>query len=391
MPVTIHRPPVEGKDFSADAWGRTDQSTSDASLLQGSCKKESAKAKRVIQSSFSNLSHERVFSSPNGFVRAVWSAYSNHHHLSLRPEDIWFSILSQLSFYINKNSEELRSLFVAHEGKKDIVVKTYGSTETVDFGKLAVTMTQMMRESVVDPELVGWIMPDFTTTETADTVTAAVLMMGTMQNYFSYGVDIGCGIPSVTLLGAKDDWTKIRNRVEKIPQFGKEAEQFAKLLRPVLDHFLLSFDDPTDTKVVDFWANICDERPYGSGSDYLTGWITAFCFWTNQGYCLFYSEQLARWMPKTITVDGVKFHPVSTEKIPGGFTSVPVKVNDHGLEFTTRMVAGSVGIRVSSSPPESSLDEGPSIESQALESREKLDSIQPVSGWWIYELKEGEE
>ena len=69
-------------------------------------------------------------------------AYNLHHHLRIRPEDVWLSILTQLSFYINAHAEELRGKFVAHEGKKELEVGfDTGSHYTIDYGVFAKKMT----------------------------------------------------------------------------------------------------------------------------------------------------------------------------------------------------------------------------------------------------------
>ncbi|KAI4259866.1 MAG: hypothetical protein L6R42_004339 [Xanthoria sp. 1 TBL-2021] len=86
-----------------------------------------------------------------------------------------------LSFHINAHAEELRSFFVAHEGREELEVLDEGTIKTVDFGPLAVRMTKEMDKHIVDPDLRQWILPDFSTTTHTDTVTAAVLIMGAMQ------------------------------------------------------------------------------------------------------------------------------------------------------------------------------------------------------------------
>ncbi|KAK3618573.1 hypothetical protein LTR56_024565 [Elasticomyces elasticus] len=90
----------------------------------------------------------------NGFVNAGITAYSRHHHLVIRPEDIWNAVLTQLSFYINAHAEELRGQFVAHEGKKRLEVKyDSGDRYTVDFADFAEKIGYLIEENVVDPEL----------------------------------------------------------------------------------------------------------------------------------------------------------------------------------------------------------------------------------------------
>lgn len=173
MPVTIALTSHLGQP-----WIHPPPVVSTEQLLERSCLVEYRNCKNVIQSSFNDFSNAAICSSSNGFVRACYHAYSNHHHLTLRPEDIWFAILSQLSFHINAHAEQLRSFFVTHEGREKLEVFDVGTIKTVDFSPLAVRMTKEMDKHVVDPDLRQWVMPDFTTTMDTDTVTGAVLMMG---------------------------------------------------------------------------------------------------------------------------------------------------------------------------------------------------------------------
>ena len=67
------------------------------------------------------------------------------------------------------------------------------------------SLGRLLEENVVDTGLREWIILDFSTTTRDDRVVAGVLMMGTLQKYFSYMFSIVCGIPSVTLLGTEED------------------------------------------------------------------------------------------------------------------------------------------------------------------------------------------
>ena len=77
-----------------------------------------------------------------------------------------------------------------------------------------------------------------------------------------------------------------------------------------------------------------------------------------------------------LELDGVSYHDVDISDIPNGFASVPVLVDDNGKEYKTKMIAGSLGIKVT--------EKG---NSQAG-AEEKLDSLQSLSGWMMYEIKE---
>jgi hypothetical protein len=317
-------------------------------------------------------------------VYAAFDAYNQHHHLTIRPDDIWFTILSQLNFYINKHAEELRDKFVAHEGRKALIIQDVGSIETVDFGVFARRMTGLIQENVKDPNLRDWIMPTFSTTTVDDRTTAAVLMMGSLQEYFSYTCDVMCGIPSVTLLGERADYEDIYGRLDKLEELGQQTADWAKLLRPVLRRFVSSFDEEMTAEVKDFWTKIAHWEG-GSGISRLSGWLTAFCFWRNDGESLHHYDPLKSANPERphsmelghnvkrpkYELDSVMYHSLELDDIPSGFASVPVKVDGKGIVYNTKMVAGSMGISVGMSREDG---------------EEKLDKVRSLSGWFMYEL-----
>ncbi|KAJ5198462.1 uncharacterized protein N7498_007579 [Penicillium cinerascens] len=361
MPVTL-----KTSDTEPVPWARSEAATSEA-LLRGSCKEEWMRGGKIIRSSFEEAfddPHSHISPSRHGFVYAAWDSYSNHHSLVLRPEDIWFSILVQLSFYINGHAEELRSHFVSHKGTKELEVERDGSIKTVDIGEMAIEMTELLQANVHHPGLRDWIMPSFSTTTKSDKAVAAILMMGSLQKYFAMTMVLRCGIPSVTLLGERDDWVQIQTKIELLPFFfppeaSKEPTKFASALRPVLQNFVSSFDKPNSDYLRNFW-NSCISQSQESGLVYLTGWVTVFCFWDNKGKCLYKTQD------STLHPSGMTFPNISTGDIAPGYASVPVKVVDRNqyLTFHTLMVAGLVGIEVDGND---------------------ATSIRPYSGWWMIE------
>ncbi|KAG9196293.1 hypothetical protein G6011_01414 [Alternaria panax] len=380
MPVTLTVADHISKSYYS---GELKAASSDA-LLRGTSPQDFQNCKWIVQSSVSKdeFSNSHIIESNNGFVHAAFTAYSRHHHLIIRPEDVWFAILSQLNIYINANAEALRDHFVSHQGQKELKVEEVGNIHTVDFGVLARRMTALIQENIKDPNLRDWIMPAFSTTTVSDRTTAAVLMMGSMQAYFKYKCCLMCGIPTVTLLGERADYEDILTRLEKLPELGPEASTFADLLRPVLRNFIATFDPEQSAISHDFWSKIAHRLGGGSGPSYLGGWLTAFCFWDDKGKCM-YDQQIGSsgWNsratnPEQLELDGVSYHHVDTDDIPSGFASVPVLVDDNGKEHKTKMIAGSLGIKVTSK-------DGP----QAGMNEEKLDSLQSLSGWMMYEIK----
>lgn len=76
----------------------------------------------------------------------------------------------------------------------------------------------------------------------------------------------------------------------------------------------------------------------GSGPTYCSGWITAFCFWKEDGGSLYSA------LGHGMEMDDVSYHRIEADEVPLGYSSVPVNVDDNGDVFDAMMVAGSVEI-----------------------------------------------
>ncbi|OJI97963.1 hypothetical protein ASPVEDRAFT_79635 [Aspergillus versicolor CBS 583.65] len=383
-------------------------------LFEWSCHKDYRSSERLMQHSFppSLFRTSHISPSHHGFVWAVFLAYSGHQNLTVRPEDVWFSILTQVRYYINAHAEELRSSFVSHEGKKELVAVDNTLIGGPDFGAMALKMAALIEQNIVDKELRSWIMPNFSTTTESDDVVAAILMMGAMEKYFSY-VMVLCGIPSVTLLGEREDWVILVEKLEKLHQLGDEPARFAQLLRPILNHFVASFDYPESPEVVSFWNRCAHRNHMMSGVDYLCGWLSVFCFWDEDGKLLYPepihpTSSLEFHARNTVGLEDAVSRRVDTSDIPSGFASVPVTVKAEGREYEAMMVAGLIGIQATSSGAmldgtrdhkdsnayryDEDEDSKPIAYSISPPTEEPgLDSIQPLSGWLMYEKSRAEE
>lgn len=365
MPVTVKPASHPASHIRSKPY---DPVKSPLELLNQACFAGRKGSEGLLQSSFDPQTVRSIGASSNGFVKGAIRAYSDHHHLRIRPEDVWFAILSQLSLYINAHAEEFRGKFVSHEGKKELELIYDGTRFTVDFGRVAKDMGEFIEANVVDAELREWMMPAFTTTTQNDVVVASILLMGLTQKYFDFKIRLRCGLPSVTLLGERSDWELILKRIEKLKEYGEEPTEFYKLLRPVISRFVRSFDDPTSKETISFWQRIAHYIPGMSGPSYYSGWITAFCFWGAEGKTLWKPRSCSRYMgDPALELDGVAYHLIESDDIPAGFTSVPVKVDDNGYVFMAKMVAGSIGTRYIGD-----------------------DTMQPESGWWMFEDDRGQ-
>lgn len=148
MAPTLPGVTVKPAPHGANKLGTTQTISTSKELFKNCCHEEFAKIRNdhIIQSSLDDPGDgAQYLGASNGFVDAAVRAYNQHHHLIIRPEDIWFTVLVQLNIYINEHAEELRSMFVAHQGQERLqlnVCKEIQGTALfgVDWAKFAYQM-----------------------------------------------------------------------------------------------------------------------------------------------------------------------------------------------------------------------------------------------------------
>lgn len=333
---------------------------------------ESRSGKSILHSSFNNMkstTDSSIIPYGNGFVDGIIRAFQQDLHLALRPDDVWLAILTQFSFYIDKHAEKLRSKFVKHQGKAELVLANTAAFKDADVGAMAGEFTTMMKDHMADDTVHEWLTPAFSTTTDTDKAVSSMVMMATVNQYFNYVMMIGCGFPSVTLHGEPSDWQTILRRLAKFAEFGEEPAAWAELLKPVVKRFIATFYLPDSAELKDFWMNaIHSNGQFGSASSpTFSGWLTAFMFWEKEGERCPEDTKL-----KGLVLDGVKYPVIWQNRrgVPTGVVEVPVVVEayDLGVKLDTRIVAGSMGVTVTK-----------------LKGGERGEVVQPCSGWWMLE------
>ncbi|KIJ59731.1 hypothetical protein HYDPIDRAFT_118237 [Hydnomerulius pinastri MD-312] len=376
-------------------------------LLRDVAPEQSAKCAELLRTSLPQNRDEirDIMPHNNGFVKTVIEAYNNHRGLIIRPDDVWLAILVQFSFFVNGNAEALRRDFVGHQGKSELIIFSEGNRYTADFALMAHQMTDLMHQQITDPELREWIMPNFTTTSLVDTTAYAMVMMATMKEYFSFKFVLRCGIPRVTLEGEKKDWESILIRLEKLKKYGIQTIAWYHLLRPVISRFVAAYDNPNSQENLDFWNKVA-HRELGSGPQWLSGWITAFCVFDEKGQWQgnkLNEERIREHEPKKLlrpadplqisasqfasvytirersphlVLDGFPFPTIDSQDIPCGYAHLDVKLDDNGELFDTMLIAGSIGSQICSA------------EKSELFRNGMRDTVRPVTAWWYLIKKE---
>ena len=202
------------------------------------------------------------------FAKAAHDAFYGHFPLTISPDDVWFCLAQGFANHVNLNAETLRHRFVKHDGKQKLVV----SRSDFELGKINPwpEVFSAFSDQVaghVGKELRDVVVSDFSTTTHFHRAATEVVMMDTFQGYFEYEFMAGCGIPSITLNGAPDDWRDIRRRAMHFAEYG--LERWVTELAPILDRIEATSRGFHDR---DFWNSMFRYQS-GSGPSVMTGWL----------------------------------------------------------------------------------------------------------------------
>ena len=231
----------------------------------------------------------------------------------------------------------MRSIFVTHQGKEQLVVRAGAGAGTHTVGNWADLIAKM--SDLIDKNTVAsvrdFIEPRFSTTTPNDSLIGRVALMGTLKNYFKYGVSMMCGIPQVTLMGTIEDWTTLRAKINELgDRFASNQPQLGwwrDILLPIADKFIDSYNGNPDEA---FWQSCANHVSYGSGPRYVSGWAIAFS--------PFHEGKWRLKDPKEIIKSG-NYGEVDDKELQKSATvEVGFKVDDNGYKYEAYFYAGSI-------------------------------------------------
>ena len=192
-----------------------------------------------------------------------------------------------MSQHINKHAEAYRKVFVNHVDQKSVTVNIEG-VGAQDFS-LAIERLLSEVSQQVKGDAVEIMTPSFSTTDPISKTVMSVMVLDSLKSYFSYGMQLLCGIPAVRLLGTEADWALLIIKAQQFSSIlaqgennvGDVAVNWLKELVPILENFLSTKQGNRNEK---FWSTCVTQKQYGSGDDaYRDGWFTRFFLYDRKG------------------------------------------------------------------------------------------------------------
>ncbi|KAF4430536.1 hypothetical protein F53441_13940 [Fusarium austroafricanum] len=314
-----------------------------------------------------DLNTRCVSVSENSFVWSAIHAYRHNLTLVVRPDEVWLAILAQLGPCLIKYSKSAEMQSSGY----DIPMITL--EEIRDARIRAREMKYHVERKLLRPDVKDVLIPRFSKTTYVDITAAAVLLLGNPCEKDQRNVDFkyeNSGkmpyIKSVDVQGTEADWAVMITRLSKIQRWdkGTELAEFASRLIPIIQRISVSLKRPHSAQASEFWGSMV-KKDWGSTSNTITGWLSAFCFWDSNGDATDPDN-------KAVEVDGVLCWRVKYKRIPLGFASMPIKLIDQGCLSNCTMIGGMTSIWSSK------------WESSGAEDDPGSDTVDPIPAWILY-------
>lgn len=184
----------------------------------------------------------------NAFFSMVCLAYAQHRPIVLSPDIMWIIICNGYSQYVNRDPEKFREYLVNHDEKETLIIRTNTATTTAQkVEKFAALIAQETKGGIADV-----MTCNFSTTGVIEKMVSQITLMDAVKQYFDFMEMLaGCGIPGVTLEGTPDDWKLLRQKTQKLGEFG--VKQWTDKLDPILAEFVQASEGKPNP---DFWWNM---------------------------------------------------------------------------------------------------------------------------------------
>eukprot|EP00698_Gefionella_okellyi_P008310 TRINITY_DN2058_c0_g1_i3.p1 TRINITY_DN2058_c0_g1~~TRINITY_DN2058_c0_g1_i3.p1 ORF type:complete len:369 (-),score=68.38 TRINITY_DN2058_c0_g1_i3:2108-3169(-) len=258
----------------------------------------------------------------SGFYQAFAKAYNDHAGIILSPDDVWQQIAQCLSSMVNSNAEGYRSVFVSHQGKKEVTVTTSNDISEKQWDEFFDLIGPAI-DKIVNPGVVPALAADFSTTTRMQRTISTAVVMDTLKAYLDYGRCIPCcGITSASFLGTAEDWQHLVEKVAALAKFApaKQPEAHLKFVRNMTatcNKFLDTYRGQVD---VEWWNRVMNHTHgrIGSGSTTkVSGWILEF-----------YGRDAAT--------------AIDVDDIPNFYLDVKIKIDNHlsGEKKDVKLVGG---------------------------------------------------
>ncbi|KAL4462097.1 hypothetical protein ABPG74_000942 [Tetrahymena malaccensis] len=202
--------------------------------------------------------------SGNGFFDAFYAAYCLHGDVMISASDIWLAICHKFSRQVLRDPERYRKIFVSHDGKMSL--SFYIDPNSQDWKGFpsrnnrwdkAVECYYNQISQNIKQDLETLMKNDFSSSNQIEQISAQMIFISSMSEYFRYSMNCICGIQNIHFIGKIEDYEHLANKIESLMSYFPAFEIQAAL--DVVNKFIHQMKNPNQIDV-NFWNSIFQKR-----------------------------------------------------------------------------------------------------------------------------------
>lgn len=196
------------------------------------------------------------------YLNYLEKCWADHLGITVTPDIIWYTLLSELTIIVKNKPEEFRHLFSKSDKTEDILVFS-GDPIEMPLG----TLTNALKDKV--PIDIETFFPEFSTRTPKSLHAFQAAFCDMCSPYYNYMMYL-CNIPKVDVRGTLDDWKNLFDKWNKLSKIILEStwtRKVSSILKDLVDNF----------QNEEFWKKIFSIKHCGSGGQIeVSGWFTEF-------------------------------------------------------------------------------------------------------------------
>lgn len=201
-------------------------------------------------------------------VQAAHQAFACHLGFGLRPEVVWYAIVSEISEHIRQNIADYRELLGPGWQYSPRTVRVYWTYPEEVFGCFYAELSK-----VIGAKLSALFVPKLTTVDEEARIALIAAYMEAAGPYHSYQIPTLCGIRRIKIEGEAADWLLMRNNVSELQEFFPPLYDYLEGVWQTLHNIYCTIAG-MEINLGTFWEDLYKWHDGGSGGPHIQGWIT---------------------------------------------------------------------------------------------------------------------
>lgn len=306
----------------------------------------------------------------HGLIHTIHTAFQHHLELILKPDDLLTLIYQGISDHMSKYPRANRKhRIVFNNAENCLVLKRDGfkrkQPQLNDWESAVTTFYKQIRKNIPCDSIGHRFNVQFSTSTPINEMITKTILVSYCKQYFSHPMKSDCGIPKITLLGARQDWLDLFDQVQAlhITETFPELYYWDMTVQSTIAYIVAQRVRMNMEVNQHFWRNIYKYESK-SGTATVNGWITIFFPYLGTIEWRDYLEKKKQAKPKeqkvpagNISTDkpGGKYGPlmdhiftdtpktlksVPVDSFPCGIAAVPFKWNHKGQHINMLMHIG---------------------------------------------------